>query len=355
MTTSGTIGQTVITVQDLVIKSILRCGKKSSEITPEMLDQARQSMYFYIMSLSNLGVNLWTIEKLVIAVNPFQPNYNLPLGTIEILNAMYRISTPFSDSSNIFASSGTGVGNLLDQDVTTTFTETSPNGNIYINLGQQNTPVLSIGIMSNGTTTYNFVLEGSNDNSTWTQIQALGAQSFPDQQFSWFDITSPSGAQYFRLRETGGATISLRQLYFATYFTEYNLTRMSRDTYTSLPNKLAPAGWPLQYWYNRIIPQPQLVVWPVGQDYFSSQMVIWRSRQIQDIGAFTNSVEMPDRWAEALISNVAPRLALELEGVDPNRIQLLAALATSAENIASMEERDKSEISMIPNITGYTR
>ena len=48
-------------------------------------------------------------------------------------------------------------------------------------------------------------------------------------------------------------------------------------------------------------------------------------------------------------------MALELPGIDPNRITLLGGLAQGAGQNASSEERDKSDLSILPNLRGYTR
>ena len=297
MTTSGTVAQTQITVEKLITKSILRCGFPSSSITPEILDQARENLYYYIMSLGNDGPNLWTYEKTLLSFNPNQAFYNLPAGTIEILTGLYRITDRVSDSGHLVSSDGQDPAPLVNGDVDSVFVQNSTNGSLTLTTSQ---PVITLALMSYGDHSFHFVLEGSSDNFVTTKtVQDLGVQSFVDKQFTWFDITIPSDLSQFRIRETGGGTISLRQIIFGTYYSEFKLTRMNFDTYSALPNKQSTGTNPLQFWYNRLIPQPQIVVWPVASNYFGASITLWRTRQIQDVGEFTNTMEMPDRWAEA--------------------------------------------------------
>jgi hypothetical protein len=57
----------------------------------------------------------------------------------------------------------------------------------------------------------------------------------------------------------------------------------------------------------------------------------------------------------AILNMLAHQMALELPGIDPTRIQYLAALAEKSFNLAEQEERDRSPITFAPNIACYTR
>lgn len=351
MATSGTVAQTTIRVVDLVTKAILRCGYKTSDVTPEILDQARLNLYFYITSVANTGINLWTIEKTILGLYPYQAGYYLPAGTIDVLNANYRTTVRYS-GDNIYSSAGGTAENADDGDIDTVCTQTSTNGNIYIDL-ESSVAVITVGIMTNGDQTYNLVWEWSSDNSTWTSVYSPGSADYADKTWYWHDIVAPVAARYFRVRETGGGTLNVREVVFGTNISEYPVSRLNRDDYTNLPNKMQTNQYPLQFWFDRLIPQPQMLVWPVPIDTFVT-LVVWRHRQVEDVGAFTNELEFPTRWAEALISNLAARMSLELPGVSDERIILLGKLASSADDISQTEERDKSPISFAPNIRPYT-
>jgi hypothetical protein len=84
-------------------------------------------------------------------------------------------------------------------------------------------------------------------------------------------------------------------------------------------------------------------------------MTVWYSRQIMDVGALTDELEVPQRWYEATIFMLAHRLALELPAVADARIMYLEKMATQFLYEAEEEERDKSPIYFAPNISVYTR
>jgi hypothetical protein len=132
------------------------------------------------------------------------------------------------------------------------------------------------------------------------------------------------------------------------------MSRLNRDDYTNLPNKNFTANQPFQYWFNRTIPQSKIYLWPVPSDPFV-QMTIWYSRQIDDVGALTNELEVPQRWYEATVMMLAHRMALELPGVPLDRVQYLENQAEKYLGLAEAEERDNSPIYFAPNISVYSR
>jgi hypothetical protein len=74
-----------------------------------------------------------------------------------------------------------------------------------------------------------------------------------------------------------------------------------------------------------------------------------------DVGSMTQEVEVPQRWYEAMVAGLAARMAMELIEVDPGIIPMLDQKAAIALNIAQMEERDNSPMTIAPNISYYTK
>jgi hypothetical protein len=96
-------------------------------------------------------------------------------------------------------------------------------------------------------------------------------------------------------------------------------------------------------------------LWPVpNADAETSQIVLWRQRQIMDVGTLTEELEVPQRWYEAVVSLLAAKLAFEIPEVDASLIPLLDQKASQALYMARMEERDNSPITIAPNISMYT-
>lgn len=90
MAYSGTVGTTVINVQKLIDHGARRCGKLAEELTSEQVMSARESLYFFLSSLINIGIQYWAINKEVIGLTPNRYIYNLPKGSVDALNVLYR-------------------------------------------------------------------------------------------------------------------------------------------------------------------------------------------------------------------------------------------------------------------------
>jgi hypothetical protein len=83
-------------------------------------------------------------------------------------------------------------------------------------------------------------------------------------------------------------------------------------------------------------------------------MTLWYSRQIEDVGALTDELEIPQRWYEAVVFMLAHRMSLELPQVPMDRVAYLERMATQYLYDAEQEERDRSPIYWAPNISVYT-
>jgi hypothetical protein len=70
MAYSGTVGTTVVNVQELIDHAARRCGKLAEELTSEQQLTARQSLYYFLSSLINIGIQYWAINKEVIVKRP---------------------------------------------------------------------------------------------------------------------------------------------------------------------------------------------------------------------------------------------------------------------------------------------
>jgi hypothetical protein len=357
MAYSGTVGTTVVNVQEVIDHAARRCGKLAEELTSEQQLTARQSLYYFLSSLINIGIQYWAISKEVIGLTPDKYIYELPLGANDALNVLYR--TMNRPSGQYTSSAGGVVANVYDGNTSTYCQQTSPNGNISVFYGT-NDPIYagSIGILpyvaGGGSALWSVIYEYSTDNITWNTLDDLGQVLVTDNQWIWTDIDPGQNVEYYRVRVYAGTTMALRELYIGNNSRELQMSRLNRDDYTNLPNKNFTANQPYQFWFDRTIPVPQIYLWPTPSDAFV-QMTVWYSRQIMDVGALTDELEIPQRWYEAIIMNLAHRLSLELPQVPMDRVQYLERMAAQYLNEAEQEERDKSPIYWAPNISVYTK
>jgi len=352
MAYSGTVGTTVIQVQTLIDHGARRAGKLAEELTSEQVLSARESLFFLLSNLINIGIQYWAIDKKVYGLKADQYVYKLPVGGNDVLQALYRkMSRP---SGSYGTTAGGNVQNAFDGNIDTICTQSAPNGSISVNYGADNPVYIgSIGVLPGVTGNIDCVFEYSADGITWSTLYDPGVTAWVNNEWIWYDIEPGQTVQFYRIRARNGSTLSLRELYFGNNSNEITMARLNRDDYTNLPNKNFTANQPYQYWFNRTVPQAEITLWPVPSDPFI-QMTVWYSRQIMDVGDLSGELEIPQRWFLAVQSMLAHQMALELPGVATDRITYLEAQADKYLTLAEVEERDKSPIYFAPNIHPYT-
>jgi hypothetical protein len=357
MATSGTVGLTTVSVQNLIDDAARAAGKLAEELTVEQVTSAKRNLFYVLSSIINRGIQYFAVKKTVIGLNANQYIYTLPTGSNDALNVLYR--TMNRPTGSYSTSAGGTVANAFDNNIDTYCQQTSANGNISVNYGASDPIYIgSIGILpyvsGGGSASWTLTLEYSPDGSTWSTLEDIGTVVVTDKKWVWYDVDPGQDVMAYRVRASGGTTLALREFYLGNNSREIQMSRLNRDDYTNLPNKNFTANQPFQYWFDRTLPVPSLYLWPVPSDPFV-QMTVWYSAQIEDIGALSGQLAIPDRWLLAIQSMLAHRMALILPTVQLDRIQYLEGQAEKNFNAAEQEERDKSPIYWAPNISVYTR
>jgi hypothetical protein len=124
MATSGTVGQTVITVQNLIDDGARRAGKLAEELTVEQVASARQSLFLLLSNLINRASNI-SLSKTGHRPAAESTGIPAPCGANDVLNALYRWMT--QPSGAYTSSNGGTVANLTDHDTSTYCAQTAPN------------------------------------------------------------------------------------------------------------------------------------------------------------------------------------------------------------------------------------
>ena len=356
MATSGTVGLTTVSVQDLIDDAARASGKLAEELTVEQVQSSKRNLFYVLSSIINKGIQYFAIKKTVIGLNANQYIYDMPVGSNDALNVLYRqMERP---AGGYATSAGGTVANVYDGDTATYCQQTSANGNISVNFGASNPIYIgSIGILpyvsGGGSATWTITYEYSVDATTWVTLTSLGSTVVTDNEWIWTDIDPGENVIAYRVRVSGGVTLALREFYLGNNSREIQMSRLNRDDYTNLPNKNFTANQPFQFWFDRTIPVPSIYLWPVPSDPFI-QMTVWYSAQIEDIGALSGELAIPDRWLLAIESMLAHRMSLILPAVPLERVKYLEGQADRNFNDAEQEERDKSPIYWAPNISVYT-
>jgi len=351
MAVSDAVSTTSFQIHDIISHAVRRCKIAPAKLDAEMFEAAQHNLYLLTSSLANQGYPLWCLEKIILGPLTAQGLLQTPTGTVDIENANIReVTIPTGTAAS---SAGGTASNAFDQTLANACTQTAPDGNISL-VYATDQQIVNVGVMSATTQTYALVFERSSDGgATWTTALAVSSRSYTAATWYYFDIDAqPGDTDAFRVRETGGATLDITQLVFASSPAEVVLARLNKDDFFNLNNKTSQ-GKPTQYWFDRKRTQPVMNLWPVPQNSFY-QIVVLRHRYIMDPGVSTNEIDVPQRWYDAIVWGLASYMAVEMEGVPGEMMGYVDARFRRALLEAQTEERDSSAIKYGPNISIYT-
>lgn len=354
MTTSGTTGQTIVQVAALYEGVVRRCGGNPADIGPESLEILSNNLYFILSNMSNRGVNLWRLYQPLFALYSGQQTYAMNAGDIDITKCMYRTPSRLSPSA-VTSSNGGTTSYLSDADIDTVCTQLGAAGNFKFDWGSGTTEqVALVGLLWGSSTTYNLTMSISNDNVTYTPVYTAGSIDVVAGQWSWYAI-DPAGvaSRYFKIATSTGI-LSLAEASLSANWEDVEISRINRDIWMTYPNKRSP-GPPRQYWFDRQL-TPEINLWPVPSNTFNL-MAPMVHRHVEDVGVMTNTLDIPQRWYQAIQTLLAAQAFLELPKalVDMTRYPLILNEAKGiALPDAEAEERDDSAVQIIPGIRAYT-
>lgn len=328
MATSGEISQTVFTTRKVIERASFRAGVSAEKLTPEHVEAATDNLYLLLSDLANQGAPLWCIEKIILPLYDGNPAVPTGVGTVDVMNANFRKL----------------------QSVTGTNTDAAASRTIEFD---SETIVSTVGVLWDGASAP-LALERSDDGAAWSTAQSESPSAVAGE-WSWFDLDSAVASLYFRVRATSG-TLNFASIYTGNSPTEITLGRINKDDYTSLPNKVFTSNQPQQYWLDRQVPQPIMRIWPApnAEAEAQSQLVVWRQRYVMDVGTLTQTLDIPQRWYEAVIAMLAAKLVVDFPDADTARVGMLDTKAAQALYTAQQAESDDSPLNLMPAIGCYT-
>jgi len=328
MAVSGTISTTTFNTQRVIDTAVRRCRIPVQAITSEMQQYAKDALYLILSDLANYKTPSWCIEKQLYPFYLNQPIVTLDLGTVEVLNANYRTTLQIS---------GTVVSSA----------------NQYKVQFDGQTQVATIGIKwSANVTAIPLTFQVSDDNITWTTVGTEIVTATAGTK-NWFDISQPLAYYFFRITST--STITYSDIYLGNTPTEIPFGVLNRDAYVNQSNKIF-AGRPTTYWLKRDRLRPEMYLWPAPNETAeTAQLVIWRHRNVMDVGTLTQEVEVPQRWLEAITARLAAKMAMETPSVDAGLIPMLQQMAQVAQQAAWDGDNDGSSTYIQPWIAPYTK
>ena len=126
--------------------------------------------------------------------------------------------------------------------------------------------------------------------------------------------------------------------------TDYEVERISRGDYVTLPNKTTQ-GRPSQFWFNRQI-SPVINLWAVPENS-TDQIIYYYVQRIEDADTLVNTTDMPFRFYPCMVAGLAYYLAMKRA---PDRIQLLKSVYEEEFQRAADEDEDRVPLKLQPSM-----
>jgi hypothetical protein len=142
--------------------------------------------------------------------------------------------------------------------------------------------------------------------------------------------------------------------------TDINISRISVDTYSTIPNKNAQ-GRPIQVWINRQsganypvdgVAYPNINVWPAPEQSNYYTFVYWRLRRLQDAGDGVTTQDIPFRFLPCMVAGLAYHLSKKIPGA-LERSQMLKMEYEELWQQAADEDREKAALRIAPRQMFY--
>jgi hypothetical protein len=202
MAVSGTISATTFNSLKVVDHAFRRCRLHAQNITAEMQSYALDSLYLLLSDLANTKTPSWCIEKILLPMYLNQPVVELPVGTVEVLNANYRTLQEV-----------TGETVSLSQSYTVIFS-----GGDY-----SDSTVSTVGVKWSGVSVP-LTFQVTDDNLTWVTV---GTQetSVSAGEWTWVDLSAAVPHLGFRI--TAAAPILATEVFLGNTPQEIPLDRKS--------------------------------------------------------------------------------------------------------------------------------
>lgn len=334
-----------IKIAELIVDAYQRIQFAEEKLNAMHMATARRSINLLYSMWSNKNLNLWTVEQDFLDLVTNQFNYSLPVDTVDVIQCTLRTFT--RPTGTYYSVTGGTVANAFDGNLATTCTQTVADGYIAVDYGDNNDQQIAmVGIYSYNEQEYDLQFDYSDDGVTWTTVADIGPFEYPAQTGQWFVITAPVSAQWFRVKEKGGATMNLAEAYFVTQPVDTALGRISRSNQFNVGQKFNP-GRPSAYMVNRLR-EPTLTLYPPPVSQYML-LVYARIKHMASVDASVETLTIPVRFYEPMVSGLAAKLARKFR---PEVAQELAAEAEIAFNIAAAEDRDRAPLSILPDMSG---
>ena len=127
--------------------------------------------------------------------------------------------------------------------------------------------------------------------------------------------------------------------------TDYEVERISRGEYATLPNKTTQ-GRPSQYYFDRQI-DPVINLWSVPENS-TDQLIYYYVQRIEDADALVNTTDMPFRFYPCMVAGLAYYMSMKRA---PERVQLLKSVYEEEFQRAADEDEGRTPLKLQPSLS----
>ena len=127
--------------------------------------------------------------------------------------------------------------------------------------------------------------------------------------------------------------------------TDYEVERISRGEYATLPNKTTQ-GRPSQFYFDRQI-DPVINLWSVPENS-TDQLIYYYVQRIQDADTLVNTTDMPFRFYPCMVAGLAYYIAMKRK---PERIQILKSVYEEEFQRAADEDEGRTPLKLQPSLS----
>jgi hypothetical protein len=127
--------------------------------------------------------------------------------------------------------------------------------------------------------------------------------------------------------------------------TDYEVQRISRGDYATLPNKTTQ-GRPSQFWLDRQI-SPKLYLWSVPEND-TDQIRYYYVRRIENADDLVNTTDMPFRFYPCMVAGLAYYMAVKRA---PDRVQMLKTIYEEEFQRAADEDQGRTPLKLQPSLS----
>jgi len=128
--------------------------------------------------------------------------------------------------------------------------------------------------------------------------------------------------------------------------TDYQLTRIDRNEYVSIPTKSTKAR-PTQFWLERL-KTPVIHLYPTPENS-TDKLIYYVWQRVQDATASVNDADIPSRFMPPLVSGLAYYLCLKK---NTQKLSVIQPLYEKNLTDAIRYDEDRSSVHLVPN-RGY--